>query len=191
MRMEIEKKNSQVQTTTISFWEKPMFKKIVIDPWPYYVGFSLLGILNIIAFLVNGNPIGITTAYADWGTKIFRALGGDPSTWYAYKNPAALDRSFFADPQSMQNMAIILGALFANLLGSKFKIRPIKSYKQVLGAIIGGLIMGYGARIAMGCNIGAFFSAVPSLSLHGWFFFISLAVGAWIGTKLLVRFFSY
>jgi len=190
MRLEI-KNGSQDQTRTIPIWERPMFKKIVINPWPYYVGFSLLGILNIIAFLANGTPLGISTAYADWGTKIFRALGGDPSTWYAYKNPAALNRSFFADPLSMQNTAIILGALFANLLGSKFKIRPIKSYKQVVGAVTGGLLMGYGARIAMGCNIGAFFSAIPSLSLHGWFFFAALAVGALIGTKLLVNFFSY
>ena len=28
--------------------------------------------------------------------------------------------------------------------------------------------MGYGARIAFGCNIGAYFGGIASFSLHGW-----------------------
>jgi hypothetical protein len=33
-------------------------------------------------------------------------------------------------------------------------------------------MMGYGARLAYGCNIGAYFSGVASASLHGWLWFV-------------------
>ena len=38
---------------------------------------------------------------------------------------------------------------------------------SLAAAVIGGLLLGYGARLAFGCNIGAFFSGVVSGSLHG------------------------
>jgi uncharacterized membrane protein YedE/YeeE len=39
----------------------------------------------------------------------------------------------------------------------------------------------------MGCTIGAFFSAIPSLAANGWFFALFLAVGAWVGTQIIQR----
>ena len=59
----------------------------------------------------------------------------------------------------------------------------------LLTAAIGGLLMGYGARVAGGCNVGALFSGISSLSVAGWIFGVMLMIGAWIGGKLLVRFF--
>ena len=39
----------------------------------------------------------------------------------------------------------------------------------------------------MGCTIGAFFSSIPSLAVNGWVFAIFLAVGAWIGVRIIQR----
>ncbi len=49
--------------------------------------------------------------------------------------------------------------------------------------------MGYGTRLAVGCNIGAFFSGIPSFSLHAWVFGIFVMLGTWVGVKILVKFF--
>jgi uncharacterized membrane protein YedE/YeeE len=54
----------------------------------------------------------------------------------------------------------------------------------VLASILGGLLMGYGARLAFGCNIGAFFSGVASASLHGWVWFAMAMIGTALGTWL-------
>lgn len=48
--------------------------------------------------------------------------------------------------------------------------------------------MGYGARIAYGCNIGAFYSGVASTSLHGWLWIIAALPGCWVGIRLRPRF---
>ena len=85
-------------------------------------------------------------------------------------------------------MAIIMGALIASLLAGEFRIRKWRSNRFVLAALAGGMLMGYGARIALGCNIGAYFSAIPSFSLHGWVFGVFIIAGAYLGGKLLLRF---
>ena len=66
------------------------------------------------------------------------------------------------------------------------EILAINSFaeKQIIAAVIGGLLLGYGARIAFGCNIGAYFSGIGSTSLHGWLWFLSAFVGSILGTKL-------
>ncbi len=50
-------------------------------------------------------------------------------------------------------------------------------------AIIGGIIAGFGARLAMGCNLAAFFTGIPQFSLHAWFFAIATAIGSWFGAR--------
>ena len=53
-----------------------------------------------------------------------------------------------------------------------------------LAAAIGGLLMGYGARLAFGCNVGAYFSGIASGSLHGWLWFAAGLVGSYLGIRL-------
>jgi hypothetical protein len=50
--------------------------------------------------------------------------------------------------------------------------------------VVGGLLMGYGARLGFGCNIGAMFSGIASASLHGWIWFACAFVGSLVGIRL-------
>jgi len=49
--------------------------------------------------------------------------------------------------------------------------------------------MGYGARLSFGCNIGALYGGIASLSLSGWVFAVFMFFGAVAGSKLLVKYF--
>jgi len=51
-------------------------------------------------------------------------------------------------------------------------------------ALFGGLLLGYGARISYGCNIGAYFSGVASTSLHGWLWLAGALLGTPVGIRL-------
>ena len=86
------------------------------------------------------------------------------------------------------NIGIVLGALAAASLAGKvapgWRIPP----KPLAAAVIGGLMMGYGARLAYGCNIGAFFSCVASTSLHGWVWILCAIPGNLFGIRLRRRF---
>ena len=54
-------------------------------------------------------------------------------------------------------------------------------------SFFGGICMGYGAGLAIGCTIGAFFSSIPSLAISGWVFAFALFIGAFIGSKIITR----
>jgi uncharacterized protein len=69
-------------------------------------------------------------------------------------------------------------------LAGKFKPVLGLSRGDVLSAVIGGLLLGYGARLAFGCNIGAFFSGIASGSLHGWVWLAAAFLGSMAGVRL-------
>jgi uncharacterized membrane protein YedE/YeeE len=59
-----------------------------------------------------------------------------------------------------------------------------------LAAVIGGLLLGYGSRLAYGCNIGAYFSGIASGSLHGWVWLVAAFIGNSVGVRLRPWFFA-
>lgn len=160
--------------------------------WPYVTGAVLLSLFQIVTLASTGNPWGVSGVFANWGAWIYRAFGGTVDKWYYFASDGAqatLNGGFLKDPGTMRNLGIIFGALMATLLASQFKIKKLKSWKQVIAAVLGGLLMGYGARIGFGCNIGALYSGISSLSLSGWVYALFLFFGAIIGSKLLVKYF--
>ena len=84
----------------------------------------------------------------------------------------------------MMDLAIMLGALCAAALAGRFAPRWRVPWPSLAAALIGGLAIGYGARIAYGCNIGAFVSGVASGSLHGWLWLAAALPGSWLGVRL-------
>ncbi len=88
------------------------------------------------------------------------------------------------DDTSISNVGIILGALIAAGLAGRFEPTLKVPAKSLLAAVIGGLLLGIGARMAYGCNIGAFFSGVASFSLHGWIWILFALPGNWVGVQL-------
>jgi hypothetical protein len=88
----------------------------------------------------------------------------------------------------MRNLGIIIGAIISPLLAGHFSFKKKFKLKDVIFYAMGGLLMGYGARIAMGCNIGAFYSAVANFSLSGWVFMLALILGGVIGVNLIKKF---
>lgn len=96
----------------------------------------------------------------------------------------ALSQSVFADVISVMNFGIVLGATLAAALAGKLGLKKPPSRLAVAAALIGGLMMGYGARLAFGCNVGAYFSGIASTSLHGWLWIIFALLGTAIGVKL-------
>ena len=81
-----------------------------------------------------------------------------------------------------------MGALlFSSCLGRSEKSAWPGS-RELFAAVLGGLMMGIGARLAFGCNIGAFLGGVASGSLHGWIWFIFAMIGSWIGVHMRPRF---
>ena len=162
------------------------------EPLTYVAGAVLLAVFNIAHFAIFTNGWGVTGTFSFWGAWLFQMFGGDVSNWSYFASDGAqatLANGFMSDNGSIRNLGIIFGAMLATLFASQFKIKKIKSKKQAIAAILGGLMMGFGARLSSGCNIGALFTATAALSLSGWIFASFLLVGAFLGSKLLSKYF--
>ena len=144
------------------------WQRFLHGPWPLLAGAVALAIGNFATLYLAGRPWGVTSAFALWGSKLVAASGVDVASWAYWQGSAraqALQQSVFADITSVMDFGIILGALIAAGLAGKFSPSWTVPARSLVAAIIGGLLLGYGARLAYGCNIGAYFSGISSASL--------------------------
>ena len=114
-------------------------------------------------------------------------VGFDPASWPFWSTPAqraALEGSVLADVTSVMDFGIVLGALLAAALAGRFAPNWRVPLRSAVAAVAGGLMLGYGARLAYGCNIGAYFSGIASGSLHGWAWIGPALLGNWVGLRL-------
>ena len=154
--------------------------------WPLAWASLALAALSVANLLLAGQPWSVTFAFNLWGAKLAGLLGLDVSSWeyWGWSMPAqALAGPILAETTSVTNFGLILGALLAAALGGRFAPVARIPLGSALAAAIGGLLMGYGARLAFGCNVGALFSGIASGSLHGWLWFALAFTGSLAGVR--------
>ena len=146
-----------------------------------------LAVLNAATLVLNGKPWGETSAFALWGSKLFSAVGWDAHGWTYWMRPGfntQLDRVTSLDVTSVMDAAILLGAVLAAAYAGVFQPRWGGGARAWAGALLGGVAMGFGARLANGCNIGAYFSAIAAGNMSGWVWMVLALAGSWGGVKL-------
>ncbi len=162
-------------------------RSLLQGPWALLWGAIALALLNFLTLYLAGRPWGVTSAFGLWGGKFLYAFGVPVETWASWSAPAlqrGLQNSVLSDITSVMDIGIMLGALVAAGLAHKFNPEWKIPLKHILASVIGGLMLGYGARLAYGCNIGAFFSGIASGSVHGWLWIASCMFGNWAGVYI-------
>jgi len=168
-------------------------RRFLRGPWPLVWGAIGLALLNYATLALAGRPWGITSAFALWGAKAASGLGVDVGSWGFWQMPGnakALAAPVWEDITSVMDIGIVLGALLAAGLAGRFAPSLNIPLRSLLAAVIGGLLLGYGSRLAYGCNIGAYFSGIASGSLHGWVWLVAAFIGNSVGVRLRPLFFA-
>lgn len=153
----------------------------------FLIGAVVIAALMIGAFIAGGHPWSVTFGYTVWGGKLAMLAGWDISQAEFWQWPGpkhALTDSVLGDTASLTDLGMIFGAMAAAAFSKPFAPGPWPPVKSLLAASIGGLLMGWGARLGFGCNIGAFVGGVASGSVHGWIWFAAALGGCTIGIKL-------
>jgi uncharacterized protein len=147
---------------------------------------ALAGLAALVVPLA-GHPWGITWGFALAGAKAALALGWDSDAslyWTQNWTASALEAPLWRDTTAMMDAGLILGAGIAAIAAGRFAGFARPSAKEFLAAALGGLAMGYGARLSGGCNIGAFVGGVVSGSPHGWLWLAACLAGCKAGIAL-------
>ena len=159
----------------------------VVPSKPMLIGALAIGILAIVVFIAGGHPWSITFGFTVWGGKIATAMGFDLSgaEFWQWPGPKrALAESVLTDTSSLTDFGMILGAMAAAAVSRPFARAPWPPWRSLVAAALGGLLIGWGARLGFGCNIGAFVGGVASGSLHGWIWLTAALAGSAIGIRL-------
>ena len=169
-------------------WRGALFRY----PWPAAWGAIGLALLGFATLILAGRPWAITAAFPLWGSRAIEALGwDDPAFWPYWEDPTrteALLRPLLADRMTVMDLGLMAGAFLAAALAGRRGDWRMPRPGPVLASLIGGLLLGYGAIIAFGCNISAFLGGILSGSLHGWVWIIPALAGNALGARLRALF---
>ena len=152
---------------------------------------AMIALLCWGVFWVSQHPWGVTFGFTLWGAKIASAIGVpiEDFTFWTWPGPQrALTHSVLSDTSSLMDFAMIIGAGLTAAVTGAFAKSAWPNARQLQAAALGGLLMGIGARLSFGCNIGAFLAGTASGSLHGWIWFALALAGSVLGIRLRARF---
>jgi uncharacterized membrane protein YedE/YeeE len=155
-----------------------------------FIAAVVLAVFAIANLIVAGQPWGIVYGLGLWGAKVASALGWDLSTnayWGRAPQLAQIAAPLIDDVTSITNLGLLLGSfVVASWRGQAFP-PAAPTAAQWAASIVTGFVLGYSARLAFGCNIGAYFSGIASGSVHGWVWFACAFAGSMVGIRLRER----
>ena len=153
---------------------KQGYAAIFYEQWPPLVGGLLLGLFSIL-IVAWSRPWGIVGGIRNWADWLFYGLGFFPDR---PENP-------FLFSSSMMDIGFLLGAFGSALMAKEFALRLAPPLEMAKG-FGGGILMGVGSALAIGCNVGAFYTPLINLSANGFVMMIGLIAGAFLGLKYLL-----
>ena len=164
------------------------FKKGYAAQHPFLIAAISLAFLNASLLFISGTPWSISSIFPYWGSRLIDlfSLPVDWRFWdYTMENTTRMNQGVLENTVSLTTLGVLLGAFLVSLLRPRVKISITTN--RIIGSVLGGTIMGFGAVMASGCNIGAFFSGIASGSLHGWVWFVFALLGNFIGLSIRKR----
>lgn len=152
--------------------------------WSPYLVMALAGILSAVYFGITHTVWAVTGEFTRFGGHILEFIGVDVSDW-AYFDLVHMNGTTWTRTDGWIVWGMFIGALITILLSSNFKIRMPRQKRRYVQGFAGGIIAGFGARLALGCNLAAFFTGVPQFSLHSWIFIVATGAGTFLGARLV------
>ncbi len=167
------------------FFSYETYHKLFIERWSYMTGALIISLIFAFIYVAAGKAWGVTSSFTTAGVWLFGNLGVDFEAIGGFGKPLKQAADIMHHAGTLRNITTVLGATIAFLLAGRFKLNFKFSAKDAAFYALGGFLMGVGARVARGCNVGALYAAITSLSLHGWGFLITMVLGAIWALKAL------
>lgn len=161
-----------------------MTQIIFAGSWsPHLVG-ALIGVLSWLSFIISKKPLGTSTSYARASAKLGTIFTGDAVYDWKYYQKYKPELEW----QSMLVIGIVIGSFISAVLSGQFELSflPATEFESIINqniigrifsAFTGGILLGFGARLAGGCTSGHGISGTFQLSIASWISLIAFFVG--------------
>jgi len=148
------------------------FKESIFNKgWNWWVTGIAIGIIGIIAFPLSAMtgrnyPLGIT--------------GG----WISFGESLSQNETSLMSWEMFLVIGVVAGAAIAAIIAREFKLRAPKP-RRILIQFGGGALMGFGAVVAGGCNIGHILSGIPQLAISSIIAGTFIVLGCWFAAYFM------
>ncbi len=166
------------------FLSEVTYHKFFVERWSFAKGSVLISIMFIFILTTTGSSWGASGPFTHWGVWALQKFG------FNFSSPAfegvveSVNAGLMNNASSIRNVGIVFGSAIAFLMAGRFKFDFNYKLQDAFFYALGGFLMGFGAKVGRGCNIGGLYSGIANFSLSGWLFMLALAVGGVIGLKL-------
>ncbi|GEJ58853.1 selenium metabolism membrane protein YedE/FdhT [Anaeromyxobacter diazotrophicus] len=165
----------------------PSFReKYLVRFWSPTPAVAVAGVLSAYYFGVTGTFWAVTGEFTRWGGHLMQLAGAHPERW-GYFRAIGLQGLPWDRVDGWVVLGMFAGALAAALWANNVKLRAPRHGVRWVQGFLGGFVAGFGARLAMGCNLAAFFTGIPQFSLHAWMFTVATAAGSWAGVRVALH----
>lgn len=164
---------------------KRYYTQIITGFWSQRFAILALGVLSALYFGTLGVAWAVTGEFTRWGGHFLQAIGVNVEQ-LGYLKLVKFAGSPLTRPDGVMVIAMFGGAFSSALLGQHFKLR-VPTMRRAVQALVGGVIAGFGTRMAMGCNLAALFTGIPQFSVHAWMFTLGTIGGTYLGLKISMQ----
>jgi uncharacterized membrane protein YedE/YeeE len=158
---------------------------VFVKRWPAYVGGIAVGVLSAVAYL-RVAPLGVTAELGSLSRTAAGDLGLLPASLHgldSFRGCVTVVKQALLSNNGLFVGGLVLASLASALVAGEFKPR-LPRFDEVWRGLAGGVLMGWGAMIALGCTVGVLLSGIHAGALSGWVFlffcFAGIAAGLWV-----------
>lgn len=160
-------------------------RRLFFTRWPVLATGAGVGVIGFVAFL-RGEPLGVTSQLSGATRTLLDSQGLLPSTLLGLDQSLRGCVALVVETITSNGwliVGILLGSLAAALPGRRVRLEPL-TVRSTGTAVLGGVLIGWGAIIGLGCTVGVFLSGTQALALSGWVFAISVVLAMGVGFRL-------
>lgn len=162
--------------------EKKIIQQWWNAKWHTYVGGILVALIAIIAFL-RVSPLGVTAeigSIARTSAGYFNILPVRLEGLDTLRGCITIIKETFWSNNGLFIFGVVLGSFALATFSGDFKIQ-IPKMKESIRSFVGGILMGFGSMLALGCTVGTLLSGIMAASLSGWIFLLFCGIGLYLG----------
>lgn len=162
-----------------------LWRRILVERWPAWVGGLAVGLIGTAMYL-RADPLGVTAEFSRHSRDLGTALGVAPKRLEGLDRLAGCivsDTAQLIGNNGIFVLAMIAASFVAALLANQFQLEK-KPPRTLVAAVFGGVLLGFGSMIALGCSIGTLLSGISALAISGWLFGLAMLAGIWISLPI-------
>lgn len=168
---------------------RTLFHAVFVRRWPTWAGGVFVGLIAT-AMYYRAEPLGVTAQMGAWSRQAGAGLGLIPSRVEGldgFSGCATAPTGQWLSENGVFVVGLVLAAFVAGMGSGRFRLQRKRPAEFAL-ALGGGVLLGFGSMVSLGCTVGTLLSGIHAFALSGWVFAASVIVGVWTGLPLKRRF---